>query len=116
MALSYFQRGTPPPQVGSMTRERMMTIHEEFPDYPIDSLPPLPEGWQDMSWANDACPCFGFGDLIIFIDFPEAKDREFPETKRFSVMRSPELAERDGTRLDSDDWSEVLAFVKERAQ
>ena len=30
----------------------------EFPDFPVEDMPTLPEGWVDASWHNDACPSF----------------------------------------------------------
>lgn len=91
-----------------------MSARTEFPDYPSERLPPIPEGWTDMSWCNDACPCFGTGDVIVFVDFPEPSEREYPETKRFSVVSNPESANTE-VLLHTDDWAEVLTFVSARA-
>lgn len=91
-----------------------MTFSTEFPDYPVDSLPARPEGWVDMSWHNDACPCFGTGDVVVFCDFPNEADREYPGLPRFQVNLNPETG-KDGTLFASDDWNAVLAFVSARA-
>jgi len=89
----------------------------EFPDYPADSLPPLPTDtlWHDESWHNDMCPCYhsadGFG---VWIDWPESKDRELIGSKRFCVFDYEENARGMSKARDSfecDTWEEVLAFI-----
>jgi len=97
-------------------RSTPMKLETEFPDYPAHRLPPIPEGWTDMSWANDACPCFGVGRLIVFIDYPEPSERECPESKRFSVQANPETDGHNETFFDSDDWNAVLAFVSAKTK
>ena len=90
-----------------------MAYSDEFPDFDPTTLPAIPPTWTDTSWHNDACPSFftetGF---TVFVDYQKAASREHPETKRFTVLATP-----DGQRgnaesvLDTDDWNEVLAFL-----
>lgn len=57
-----------------------------FPEY--DDVIALPDGWDDVSWRNDVCPCFANVALKVFM-FVENKDpanRDFPETNRYSLM------------------------------
>jgi hypothetical protein len=51
--------------------------------------------------------------LQIFIDYVDVQDREYPRTARFSVCDLDLMAE-GRTELNSDDWSEILAFVDTR--
>lgn len=49
----------------------------EFPDYPTEDMPVLPEGWVDASWHNDACPSFVNDKLraALFTDYRDSKTR-----------------------------------------
>src|SRR5687768_13043239 len=88
----------------------------EFPDYPIDAMPPIPEGFVDTSWHNDTCPSFTNAELglVLFIDYPTEEWRELPGAKRFSLL--------DKAALDSgaiceplaygDDWRLVLVSIE----
>lgn len=93
----------------------------EFPDFPEADMPPIPEGWEDHSWHNDAGPSFYAGDVVVFVDWkdPEMSDwaecRKAGRAKRFNASR---LIREDGEVTDygddiisTDDWSELLAVV-----
>jgi hypothetical protein len=81
----------------------------EFPDFPVEDMPTLPEDWADDSWHNDACPSFVNEKLkaAIFIDYrdPEMRGLGLEGSKRFAVFNIDEkgnietdlepLAERD---------------------
>lgn len=84
-----------------------MTLREAFPDYPADSLPPIPPDWRDSSWRNDACPSFETpGGLFVYVDWADKMARDFcDDSERFTVMRDGE------SLLYSDDWAAVLATV-----
>lgn len=90
-----------------------MTFREEFPDYPAGEMPAAPEGFDDTSWHNDACPSFTSDalGLTIFVDYPTPEDREFPDTRRFSVSSQDHGVETSGPCFDTDDWQEVLDFI-----
>lgn len=89
-----------------------MTFQIEFPDYPAADMPAIPAGFEDSSWHDDACPCFineGAG-LIIWVDFANPSDREFPDQKRF-YLNLYDQGPGDEI-LATDDWSEVIAAVE----
>jgi hypothetical protein len=56
----------------------------EFPGFPVEDMPTLPEGWVDASWHNDACPSFVNEGLkaAIFVDY---RDKSFPSFSTQSV-------------------------------
>jgi len=92
-----------------------MTYRTEFPDFPEADMPAIPQGFEDRSWKNDACPYFvnpklGLG---LWIDYVDAETREFPELQRFSVYR----VDADGAHKEpdpvvaTDDWNAVLAVA-----
>jgi len=83
------------------------TIHNQFPDYPTDALPDL-SGFTDTSWHNDACPSFRKGDFLIWVDYPNPREREGFGDTQFVVQRVSDEA----TLLGTDDWTEVLALVR----
>ncbi len=73
-----------------------------------------PEGWNNSSWHNDACPSWSVNGWQIFIDHPEPDRRELgPDIKRFSVVLESEYGEGEPSVLETDAWTEVLTFVAE---
>ena len=75
----------------------------------------LPEGYEDTSWHNDACPSFTreLGDgrsLLVYIDWPDVTDRE-GAGPRFHLHVYTEEDWGSGTDIPStDDWDEVVAW------
>jgi len=93
-----------------------MTYRTEFPDFDPATMPAIPAEWRDASWHNDTCPSFMIGQedrptLQIFVDYLKPEDREFRDRPRFSILGERAI-DADGGSLASDDWSEILAFVK----
>lgn len=85
-----------------------MSVSTAFPTYPLSSLPSLPPTWEDTSWHNDTCPSWCVGkEVYVYVDFPVASDREFPECSRFSVM---DMAS-DTQLYHGDDWEEVIRIT-----
>lgn len=86
-----------------------MSCYREFPDYPAAAMPALPDGWTDVSWHNDVCPCYAraSGNVVIWIDYPDPSDREYYNTKRFRVVAYDDPDHVDET----DDWTEALAIA-----
>lgn len=90
---------------------------EAFPDYPE----PLPEidGFIDMSWHNEPCPCLLNEDLHVrlMIDYPDPAQREFEGVHRYSLYQLTEDNQvteiSDHCIIDSDDLDEVLAKIEE---
>lgn len=99
----------------------MADYRKEFPDYPEDQMPALPEGWEDVSWHNDACPAFrriihGEVGVTIYVDYAEAAEREFPECDRFVVFLShDDGALEDEPRESFEGLAEALAFADKLA-
>jgi hypothetical protein len=88
-----------------------------FPDYPVEAFPDIPEGFEDVSWGNDTCPSIVSDNLemLIWIDFPEVKHREYADGKRFVAVRQVAGIET-GSKIivETDDWNEVLKAIEER--
>jgi len=84
-----------------------MTCYLAFPDYPAAAMPALPDGWTDVSWRHDTCPCYAraSGNVVIWIDYPDVDDREFANTKRFRVVAYDDHVD------ETDDWEEALAIA-----
>lgn len=91
----------------------------EFPDMPVESLPDIPVGWEDMSWQNEACPSFlayrhrDASYIRVFVDYPDEADRRLND-KRFTGA----WFDADGNTVGdgrpfvvTDDWATVLAAV-----
>jgi hypothetical protein len=77
---------------------------EAFPDFD-DELPEI-DGFVDMSWHNEPCPCLINEDLHLrlFVDYYDASKREFDGLARYSLQQLdddnqvtdlPSLAETD---------------------
>lgn len=91
-----------------------MTIETAFADYPICSLPTIPTGFVDVSWHNDTCPsfeCTALG-LMLFIDYPDTAQREFPGAARFTLYVTGMGIEL----LATDDWQAVLDAIATHQQ
>lgn len=88
---------------------RFERLQREFPDFDVATLPEIPAGFEDVSWHNDNCPSFynEADGLILFVDYADASQREFPETKRFSLN----LVNTTVCVIDSDDWQSVLNAI-----
>jgi len=71
----------------------MSDYKSEFPHY--DDTLTLPDGWEDISWHNDACPSFQkvFGDVTfrIFCDFKDPDQRETQGAMRFVIYIEDEV-------------------------
>lgn len=71
----------------------MSDYKSEFPHY--DDTLTLPDGWEDISWHNDACPSFQkvFGDVTfrIFCDFKDPDLREMHGAMRFVIYIEDEV-------------------------
>lgn len=92
-----------------------MTFQIEFPDFDAATMPAIPAGFEDVSWHNDTCPSFlnETAGLIIFVDFANPSDREFPETVRFTLHTYNEgIGE---TIAESDDCRDIETAILARA-
>jgi hypothetical protein len=77
-------------------------IKDAFPEYDTATLPPIPKHWTDISWQHDVCPSWQWGVYQIFVDYLEA------DQERFSVCD----IEFGDCLLSTDNWAEVLEYVK----
>jgi hypothetical protein len=79
----------------------------EFPDFHPDSLPAIPDSWNDVSWKNDCCPSWETPNgFLVYVDYEYVCDREAPTDGRYGVWTT------DDCIYCGDDWSEVLRLVE----
>tara|TARA_R100001463_G_scaffold119420_2_gene175266 strand:+ start:92 stop:388 length:297 start_codon:yes stop_codon:yes gene_type:complete len=72
----------------------------------------MPEGWEDISYGNDACPSWSVNGWQIFIDHPDPKQRETgPDEIRFTVQLEENYGDGQLPDLQTNEWTSVLAFV-----
>ena len=72
----------------------------------------IPEGWEDCSWGNDACPSFYTNGYQIFVDHKDPKQREVGEDSfRFSIFLEAEYGV-GGWCIQSDDIEEIIKETK----
>lgn len=102
-----------------MTTKAVECSRTAFPDFELDVA--LPDGFEDVSFANDACPSFASSelDVILMIDYADREMREYPETERFSLIETENgmyPADKPVVHLvDTDDYQVVLETIAERA-
>jgi hypothetical protein len=92
----------------------MANYRTEFPDFPADDMPAIPQGFEDNSWHNDSCPNFtseALG-LRIWIDFADPEQREIRMGCRFMLEPSDNL-DTITDLICTDDWAAILAAVEE---
>lgn len=91
-----------------------MTYREEFPDFVLDVE--LPAGFEDRSWRNDVTPCFidETRGLCLWVDYADHADRREFAANRFVLTRVDAEGQHtdDEPLLETDDYAEVLAFIK----
>ncbi len=80
----------------------------EFPDFGALDVA-LPAGAEDISWKNEACPCFSIGTFFVYVDYADPALREFPESARFSAHT--EDAADDEDVFSTDDWAQLLIHI-----
>lgn len=75
--------------------------------------PPLPKGWTDTSWRNDASPSYSPGlEIIVHMDHPEVAEREIADdSPRFSVLDCNECTDEIA---HTDDWDEAVRIATEQ--
>ncbi len=88
----------------------------------------IPTEWEDTSWGNDAMYSYEFGSVRIWIDVEVENismsefsyDLPVEEFKRFFVSTSDTYREEnpddhynDSWLLETNNWIDVVSFVKE---
>jgi len=94
-----------------------MTYREQFPDYPPKAFPPIPEGFEDCSWHNNACPCLvsDVYQMTIWLDYEDPAQRENgPSYARFTVTHQQHGIETGRWAEYTDSWSDVLRIIERR--
>lgn len=91
----------------------------EFPDYPADAMPALPDAgmFTDTSWHNDACPSFTSDllGLLVWVDYPDVSMREHANGCRFILEKQEAGIETGKTVCESDDWADIERAIAEAA-
>tara|TARA_Y100001972_G_scaffold10158_1_gene11117 strand:- start:483 stop:848 length:366 start_codon:yes stop_codon:yes gene_type:complete len=72
---------------------------------------PIPHEWESICYVNDLCPSFTHKGLQIFVCDEETKKLEQLHFK-YSVIRDEDYGYAHTDLLLTDDWNEVLEFVK----
>lgn len=96
---------------------------EEFPDFgPMDVE--IPEGFVDVSWHNEACPCFVSEETgtFLFVDYADLARREDKESTgvRFSLhVGQPsehgiQRGDGDDLLIATDDFTEIVDAIASR--
>ena len=90
-----------------------LTVHNQFPGYPVETLPDL-TGMEDCSWHNDTCPSWRVDQQIVWIDWPNRADREDEDGTRFVVQAvDPDgCLSEDEHPFCTDDWADVQAYLE----
>lgn len=94
-----------------------LTVHNQFPGYPTSTLPDL-TGLKDCSWHNDTCPSWRFGQYLIWIDWPDPRDREDPLGYWFTVVLvdDDENITEGEPALETNNWADVQSYLKGTTQ
>lgn len=87
-----------------------MPYSDEFPDFAPGTMPEIPSDWTDTSCGQEMCPTFRAANgLVILVDYADPEDREIPDSRRYVVATS---GPAPVDILESDDWHEVVRFVR----
>jgi hypothetical protein len=92
-----------------------MSFQTEFPRFEAATLPQIPDGFEDISWHNDACPSFQHErlNLRLFVAEKNPDDRECPTWERFILDRyNPETDIEGVFIIATEDWSEILRAIE----
>ena len=72
----------------------------------------IPKDWENISYHHDVCPSFRYKDLQIFVMDDQTRDEEQLDCK-YTIMSEKDYGDDKPPFLYSNDWNEVLKFVKE---
>jgi hypothetical protein len=87
-----------------------------FPDFPADDMPAIPASFVDVSWHNDASPCFVSDTLglELWVDYADPAKREYPGFPRYRVYQQRAGVEHSGPFIETDSWDDALMFIAAR--
>jgi hypothetical protein len=96
-----------------MAIDRTPLWQTEFPDYPIADMPAIPDGFEDTSWHNDACPSFTHPDsrMVLWVDYADPAQREI-SGPRFAISQADIDGLIENVLLTTEDWNDVLKFLE----
>jgi len=101
---------------GFTTSEVEPTWVSFFPDYPVETMVPIPGTWTDMSWRHETAPSFGpcagpMGEAAqLWIDYQQPSMREFEDIGRFTFSRRDALGDLTVVYA-GDDYDEAVRHV-----
>lgn len=83
----------------------------EFPGFVLDVR--IPAGFVDVSWHNDAAPCWENATLALrlWIDDIDPDAREWEGAKRFMLATIAAEGECGPVIISSDDWSTIAGTI-----
>jgi hypothetical protein len=92
----------------------------EFPYFPRNDIPDLGADWEDVSWHNDACPCFYNRDRNLYAWIgPTNKDLcdHSLDGERIQIVRGDSNGDNtgyynEGPIAEGNQWSEILAQLE----
>ena len=91
--------------------------HAEFPTYAFADMPALPRAWEDVSWHNDACPCFvvagvnGGEMLRAWVDYRDPNNRDNgPDMPRFLLQWDTFDGSAGRVVYEGEDVAKLIAF------
>ena len=92
-----------------------MSYQSEFGGFDLDVE--IPEGFEDISWHNDAMPSWWNPEknLRLWIDYKDKKDSEFSDTEdwnRFGLVFQAEEVEGNELLCLTNDYNEILEVIK----
>lgn len=97
---------------GGADKRRWVT---EFGGLDYD-CPPLPDGWEDVSWRQDAAPSYKYRHFRVWLEHPHENMREIKGEHRFCVWVEEEGHPRNGDSVFlSNDWDRVVTYVRSHA-
>lgn len=96
--------------------DRFALLRDQHPNFDTATLPAIPEGWEDTSWRNDACPSFATpAGVRVWVDYADPAMRDTPSMARFGAYYDPEDALTDADThhiYEGEDWDALLAAVE----
>lgn len=97
----------------------MKNWQSEFPNFPRLEMPKIPDGFEDVSWRNDACPNFVNDDLglILFVE-PASVSERSGDFKRFTLYTAGEggmfACDSRDVVAEADDWYTIIKYIEGR--
>lgn len=93
-----------------------MTWQTEFPDFKAADMPEPPEGFEDVSWHNDAMPSF-FNEelqLRLWINYADPQMRESTAMTRYCLEATDAECQPHEPHwyYNTDNWSGIMTTIK----